>query len=106
MIIPYGNHDVHGTMNWLWSQPTLIPWIIQGKVKTSLQGGSIPSTSCSHSSTPVHSHSRTHSLSTSEDIQPGSIEPLTAEKVTTADAEDSVGQTSFSAYEMSLLHIL
>ena len=27
MIIPYGIHDVHGTMNWLWSQPTLIPWI-------------------------------------------------------------------------------
>ena len=30
MIIPYGIHDVHGTMNWLWSQPTLIPWIPHG----------------------------------------------------------------------------
>ena len=30
MIIPYGIHDVHGTMNWLWSQPTLIPWIPGG----------------------------------------------------------------------------
>ncbi|EDR00207.1 uncharacterized protein LACBIDRAFT_334328 [Laccaria bicolor S238N-H82] len=64
----------------------------------SLQGGSIPS--MSHSSTPIRSHSRTHSISTSEDIQSGSIEP------STADAEDSVGQTSFTAYEMSLLHIL
>ena len=25
-----GFHDVHGTMNWLWSQPTLIPWIPHG----------------------------------------------------------------------------
>ena len=40
------------------------------------------------------------------DIQTGRVEPLTAEGVTTADAEDSVGQTSFTAYEMSLLHIL
>ena len=30
MIIPHGIHDVHGTMNWLWSQPTLIPWIPDG----------------------------------------------------------------------------
>ena len=30
MIILYGIHDVHGTMNWLWSQPTLIPWIPHG----------------------------------------------------------------------------
>ena len=30
MIIPYGFHNVHGTMNWLWSQPTLIPWIPHG----------------------------------------------------------------------------
>ena len=30
MIIPYGIHDVHGTMNWLWSQPTLIPRIPHG----------------------------------------------------------------------------
>ena len=30
MIIPYGIHDVHGTMNWLWSQPTFIPWIPHG----------------------------------------------------------------------------
>ena len=28
--IPYGIHDVHGTMNWLRSQPTLIPWIPGG----------------------------------------------------------------------------
>ena len=28
--IPYGIHDVHGTMNWLWSQPTLIPWVPGG----------------------------------------------------------------------------
>ena len=40
------------------------------------------------------------------DIQTGSIEPLSAEGVTTADAEDSIGQTSFTAYEMSLLCIL
>ena len=25
-----GIHDVHGTMNWLWSQPTLIPWVPGG----------------------------------------------------------------------------
>ena len=30
MTIPYGIHDVHGTMNWLSSQPTLIPWIPHG----------------------------------------------------------------------------
>jgi len=42
----------------------------------------------------------------SGDIQTGSIEPSTAEAVTTADAEDSVGHTSFTAYETSLLHIL
>ena len=30
MIIPYGIHDVHGTMNWLWSQPPLNPWIPHG----------------------------------------------------------------------------
>ena len=30
MIIPYGIHDVHRTMNWLWSQPTFIPWIPHG----------------------------------------------------------------------------
>ena len=30
MIIPYGIHDVHGTMNWLWSQLTFIPWIPHG----------------------------------------------------------------------------
>ena len=59
MIIPYGIHDVHGTMNWLWSQPTLNPWIphgiphgfhgfqvdsiwiIPGKVKTSIMAVSM-----------------------------------------------------------------
>jgi hypothetical protein len=30
MIIPHGIHDVHGTTTWLWSQPTLIPWIPHG----------------------------------------------------------------------------
>ena len=30
MTIPHGIHDVHGTMNWLWSQPTFIPWIPHG----------------------------------------------------------------------------
>ena len=30
MIIPHGIHDVHGTTNWLWSQPTWIPWIPGG----------------------------------------------------------------------------
>ena len=30
MISPHGIHDVHGTMIWLWSQPTLIPWIPDG----------------------------------------------------------------------------
>jgi len=27
MIIPQGIHDVHGTINWLRPQPTVIPWI-------------------------------------------------------------------------------
>ena len=30
MIIPHGIYDVHGTTNWLWSQPTVIPWIPHG----------------------------------------------------------------------------
>jgi len=30
MIIPYGIHDVHGTINWLRPQPTVIPWIPHG----------------------------------------------------------------------------
>ncbi|EDR07112.1 uncharacterized protein LACBIDRAFT_328056 [Laccaria bicolor S238N-H82] len=70
----------------------------------SLQGGSLPSTSRSatpHSS--VRSHSRSHSLSTSGDIQTGSIEPADAVP-TQKDAED-LG-TTFSPYESSLLHIL
>jgi len=28
--IPYGIHDVHGTINWLRPQPTVIPWIPHG----------------------------------------------------------------------------
>jgi len=45
-------------------------------------------------------------MSTSGDIQTGSIEPLSVEAVTTEGVEDSVDNTSFTAYELSLLHIL
>ncbi|EDR04205.1 uncharacterized protein LACBIDRAFT_304896 [Laccaria bicolor S238N-H82] len=100
--ILFNNSDGKATLHILVSsfEPGISFSSIAPSHARSLQGGSVPSTS--RSSTPVRSHSHTHSISTSGDIQTGRVEPLAAEAVTTADAED----TSFTAYEMSLLHIL